>query len=190
MPTATTGKAPPKETWRDWLPPDAPTAVSQPDRLLTREEIADRLAAVGVTVTPDDMRYWERQGVLPRGVRQRHEGATRSVYPPWFVFLVWGLREFQHDRVPLKQASRRLRWLFDEALREGNGNPSSIADMIAVDSVFRGLESLWHRWERLKGRDVAGIEAYVTIRYPEDPTGEYVRVVVREKPGPTNGSSQ
>jgi hypothetical protein len=180
-----------RETWRDWLPVDAPDAIRHPDQLVTREEITTRLGAVGVTATPDDLRYWEKTGILPRGVRQRHLGATRSVYPTWFVFLVWGIREFQAEGLSLKQASERVRKLFDEALREGNGNPSPIANMIAVDSIFRGLEATWHRWERLKGKDIAGIEAFVVIRYPDDPTGEYVRVIVREKPASaTNDASQ
>jgi hypothetical protein len=179
------------QTWRDWLPNDAPEEIRNPDQLVTREEIAARLDAIGVTATPDDLRYWEKTGILPRGVRQRHLGATRSVYPTWYVFLAWGLREFQAEGVSLKQASQRLRELFDEALREGNGNPSPIADMIAVDSVYRGVKAAWHRWERLKGRDVAGIEAGVIIRYPDDPIGEFVRVVVREKPASaTSESSQ
>jgi hypothetical protein len=177
------------QTWRDWLPDDAPEEIRNPDRLLTREEIAARLGAVGVVATPDDLRYWERHGVLPRGVRQRHTGATRSVYPTWFVFLVWGLREFQAEGASLKQASERVRKLFDEAIQIGGGNPSPIADMIAADGVYRGLETVYWRKQRLSGREVMSIEASIVVRYADGATADTIRVSIPARPS-VNGQKK
>jgi len=65
-----------RETWRDWLPPDAPP----PTHLLTREEVVARLQEAGIKASVDDLRFWEQEGILPHPVRQRHKGATRAVH--------------------------------------------------------------------------------------------------------------
>ena len=97
---------PARETWRDWLPPDAP----EPE-LLTREQLVARLREAGIDADVSDLRYWEYHGILPRPVRQRHDGATRAVYPDWFVWLVGLLREYQgRDNKSLQEIGPALRF--------------------------------------------------------------------------------
>jgi len=94
-----------RETWLDWLPPGAPEP-----RLFTREELAAELAQRGVKATVADLRHWERVGALPHPVRRGHRGATRAVYPEWFVPLVIRLRILQEsDNVPLSRIGPALR---------------------------------------------------------------------------------
>lgn len=97
--------APKRETWREWLPP----ARVDPRPLLTRAQLVERLRADGVQVEEADLRYWEYEGILPRAVRQRHEGATRAVYPIWFADLVQHLRTLQGGGYELREIARMLR---------------------------------------------------------------------------------
>ncbi len=94
-----------RETWRDWLPPGAEV----PTELLTRDELLERLRHWRVDATEADLRYWEYEGILPRPVRQRHEGATRAVYPSWFPLLVRQLRRLQREGFNLGEIAVRLR---------------------------------------------------------------------------------
>ncbi len=85
---AAAGPATTKATWADWRPGEPP----QPDEVLTRDELLDRLATEGVTVSVDDLQNWQRAGVVPYGIRRWHRGATRMLYPPWMVDLLRHLR--------------------------------------------------------------------------------------------------
>lgn len=96
------------ETWRDWLT-DADKPVTD---LLTREEIAEAVKELGRTVQPSDMRYWEAEGIIPRGVRQWHNDASRMVYPGWYVPMLMDLRSLQEAGMPLEAISRGLRGIY------------------------------------------------------------------------------
>lgn len=103
--TPSTGKTN-NQTWRDLLPEgskDIPT-----DKLFTREQLSEILARVNVKVSPEDLRYWEREGILPRAVRKWHDGASRSVYPGWYANLVYHLRKLQGKGYTLEQIRRRI----------------------------------------------------------------------------------
>ncbi len=105
-----------RETWRDWLL----AGSVDPAEVLTRDDLVTRLQDRGVQVTTDDFRYWERIGVLPRAIRQRHDGATRAVYPDWFVPLVIRLRTLQRrDNVPLVRIGQALRTYARMVLADG-----------------------------------------------------------------------
>ncbi len=93
-----------RSTWRDLLAPDAPL----PTELLTREQVLAQLKAWRVDATEADLRYWEYEGVLPRPVRQWHEGAVRALYPAWFVPLVRQLRALQHRGLSLDEIAARM----------------------------------------------------------------------------------
>ncbi len=96
---------PKRETWQDWIPP----VRQDPRPLLTRAQVVERLSAEGVQVAAADLRYWEYEGILPRAVRQRHEGATRAVYPTWFPDLVHHLRTLQSGGHELREIAQILR---------------------------------------------------------------------------------
>lgn len=93
------------ETWRDWIGPKDP----DPDHLYTRDQVAELASRSGEKVTGDDLRYWEYQGVLPRSVRQWHEGAARAVYPPWYVGLARMVRELQRRGYTLAEITDHIR---------------------------------------------------------------------------------
>lgn len=92
-----------KTTWLDWFP-DEP----EPTELYTRDQIAEMASGID-PVTGDDIRYWEYQGVLPRSVRRRHEGATRAVYPAWYADLAKQVRQLQRQGMNLDEIRSRLR---------------------------------------------------------------------------------
>ncbi len=97
------------ETWRDWLPPNAPEPA-----LLTREELLAELRAQGLDdVTERSLRYWENQGVLPRPVQQKRDGTFRAIYPRWYPRLVEQVRRLQRHGYSLQEIRLRLRRWFD-----------------------------------------------------------------------------
>jgi len=76
-----------KETWRDWMPAEWPEPAE--DQLMTRPEFLERLRySRGIDLTEARLVEWEQYGILPRPVRQRHEGANRVVYPSWVASLI------------------------------------------------------------------------------------------------------
>jgi hypothetical protein len=89
--TGANGRAMPAEDATTWTAYDAPESAV----LLTRDELAAELRALGLDADGDTVRYWEALGTLPRSIKRWHEGATRAIYPDWFVPLVLGLRELQ-----------------------------------------------------------------------------------------------
>ncbi len=64
-----------------------------------------------VAASESDLRYWEYEGILPRAVRQWHEGAVRAIYPVWYLRLVRYLRQMQHEGLSLAEIGTRLRTL-------------------------------------------------------------------------------
>lgn len=105
-----------RETWRDWVPPNVP----EPRLLLTRVQLVEWFRTLGIDVTENDLRFWEYKGILPHPVRQRYEGATRALYPDWFVPLVARLRQLQdRDKLSLEQIRSMLRPYVAIALADG-----------------------------------------------------------------------
>jgi len=107
------------ETWKTWQEEDAPTV-----RLLSRAELLAEIEHYHVhpPVEASDLRYWEYWGILPRPVRQKHNGTTAAVYPVWVVTLVMALRNLQADGVALVEMPTLLR---AEAQRVSSPPPNS-----------------------------------------------------------------
>ncbi|MDP9470071.1 MAG: hypothetical protein M3Q71_05300 [Chloroflexota bacterium] len=116
-----------RRTWRDWLPPGTP----EPDTLLTRTELLARLHAEGVDVSTHDLDNWQTAGIIPYGIRRRHEGATRTLYPKWMVDLIRYLRELQDEELPLPQISAILK----VHARASAGADAATQDDIATPSA-------------------------------------------------------
>ncbi len=107
MPTEAATKTK-RETWRD--PPWSPIGAPEPSRLLTRPELLDLLAQMGVDATEADLRYWEYEGVLPRALRRWVDGAPRALYADWVAYFVKHLRQLQRDEgLSLAEIRPRLR---------------------------------------------------------------------------------
>jgi len=94
-----------KETWADWLPPDAPA----PTELMTRDELLTRLREEGLAVSRDNLRDWQSAGVTPYGINRWHEGATRTLYASWVVNVIRTLRAMQADGHKLPEIRDALR---------------------------------------------------------------------------------
>jgi len=172
-------KKPNQATWRDWLPPGSP----DPKVLLTREQIIETLRdfnsdgeskakrtpysaklVASLSVTVNEMRYLEAQGVLPRPVRQWHEGAVRAVYPSWVALLVGWVRIFQLRGFGLSEIRP---WIRANAAAIAQGitpkdAPSQVAEMALPAVVRRELQRLAQRHERLTGSTVTGIAVSIT----------------------------
>ena len=88
--------------------------------LLTRDQVVQRLHESGVDVDLGDLRYWEQKGSLPHPIRQRHEGATRAVYPEWYVHLVKLLRQLQAHKRSLNEIGAILRWHVRQTFATGD----------------------------------------------------------------------
>ncbi len=93
-----------RETWQDWMLPGQTVR-----KLYTREELSASCSALGFKVTPNDFRYWEGEGVIPRSIKKWHEGATRAVYPDWMRNLLLVLRTMQDEGDSLESITEFLR---------------------------------------------------------------------------------
>lgn len=103
---ATADPMPNQETWVDWMPPGSP----EPEGLLTRDELVDRLRRRGVDVTARTLAHWESVGALPRAVRRWRDGAPRALYPEWIVGLAAQVRDLaQHEGLSLREVGQHLR---------------------------------------------------------------------------------
>ncbi len=107
-----------RETWQDWRPEDGDLS---PSDLLTRDQLIQRLTDKGIRVSVDDIRNWQGAGLIPYGIRRRHKGATRTLYPPWMVGLIRLLRAAQGTGMRLSDPNmpRILRANAGQAVPEG-----------------------------------------------------------------------
>jgi len=130
MPTDTPKKAN-RETWQDppWTHPDE----SPQFNVLTRNQLIERVQENGFEVSTRDLIFWESEGILPRAVKQRHQGATRAVYPHWMTYYVVTLRELQRAGRSLEAIAEELRRPFHRALSRAYGHGF---DPAAGDAVF------------------------------------------------------
>ncbi len=141
-----------RETWRDWAPgaPEPPT-----NELLTRAELLEMLRRRRVKATEADLRYWEYAGVLPRPVRQWHNGAVRAVYPPWFFGLVRQLRQLQRQGYPLDAIGPQVRAYVRATLVPTDAPPSprpwSRENITLAPELTRALEHLADEHARITG---------------------------------------
>ena len=67
--------------WPGWYPRDVELPTD--DELIGRDEMLTRLRQHNVDISARTLGRWEAQGMVPRPIRKRHEGATRAVYPAW-----------------------------------------------------------------------------------------------------------
>lgn len=104
MPTEAPTK-PKRETWRDWMSPEAP----EPTELLSRDELVNQLRQEGIKVSAADLRNWQDDGIVPYGIRRWYQGATRTLYPPWMAYTIRELREMQATGLALPEIKQRLR---------------------------------------------------------------------------------
>jgi hypothetical protein len=100
---------PERLTWRDWMPPGAPEP-----KLLTRKELLATAERLGVRVPERTLLYWEGKRILP-GPHLDHAprrdggpGAPFGLYPHWWVDLLFQLRRYQDEGVPLDELPPRL----------------------------------------------------------------------------------
>lgn len=84
--------------------------------LITREELSEEIASYGKKMTPNDLRYWESQGVIPRSIKKRHKGATRAVYPDWMTNVVLFGRILQERGESLEEIAETLKTLYRKNL--------------------------------------------------------------------------
>jgi len=121
----TENESPVREDWRDWWP-DEPT---DPERLLTRQELAEHAQAHGISITEQDIANWQSTGILPRGIGQRTGRTLRMLYPPRYLDLLRGVRELQHQGARLAVIGPLLR------VRHTSRNRTRTAPQTAAISV-------------------------------------------------------
>ena len=107
---------PKKQTWRDWMPADAP----EPEPLITREELIAEVQRAGESVDIDDIRNWQRAHIIPYGIRRWHDGAMRTLYPRGMTEIITSLRALQRAGEPLAAIGPQLRVLARSVLHPGN----------------------------------------------------------------------
>jgi DNA-binding transcriptional MerR regulator len=161
-----------QESWRDWLGPDEP----EPDELLTRDEVAQQANAWlrnRKPITARDLRLWEQLGILPRGVRRRHKGATRNTYPEWVAPLAKNVRDLQHQGLSLDAIRPIIRnrarigmgvgaTPTDRAVRHFSPNAQTPEDLTMLPPTLRAeLDQLAEWWSRLSGIETNRIEVRV-----------------------------
>ncbi len=103
-----------RETWREWLSPDAALAVlgpqADPRLLITRGQLLEHFHGA---VTERELRYWESLGALPRPVRRFHNGAIHALYPAWYVDVVGNVHLRRAEKLPPAEIRSYVRDLFD-----------------------------------------------------------------------------
>ncbi|MDP9362898.1 MAG: hypothetical protein M3Q10_01485 [Chloroflexota bacterium] len=154
-----------RETWRDWRSADAP----EPEQLYTRDELLELLARMGIDATESDLRYWEYGGVLPRAVRQWHDGAVRAVYPDDVAYWVKELRRLQrYEGLSLEEIAPRLRAHARLMSAHDRGDTEPAADLPQAPEGIRPwpalateLDRLARWWEHLAGVEADRVEVRV-----------------------------
>ncbi len=153
MPTESPPTKPLRQTWRDWAP-DAP----EPDELLTRDELVERLRAEDVAVRPQDFLFWQRKGVLPYPVKRRSGTATTAYYARWVAGLVRELRRLQGQGYSLEEIRPRLRALARDLSSRQDASITGDTPNVSV-SVPTGTFRAIHAHDTL----AVGVEEQVSV---------------------------
>ncbi len=166
--TATTETKPKRETWRAWLPDGVP----EPD-LVTRDELVAILASWRLNVSVGDLRYWEHEGIIPKPIRQWHEGAVRALYPAWFKYVIRELRRLQRvEGLRLEQIQPQIRTYTrlllayekspaGQELAKIHPRPMSPEELRIWPDLMTELEQLARWWTHLSGIAVDRVEVHV-----------------------------
>lgn len=119
-----------RETWREWLSPEATLTVLGPEAdpalLITREELLESLKG---TVTERELRYWESIGALPRPVLRFHRDAVRALYPSWYDTIVGNVHLRRAEKLSPEETRFYVREMFADyssrlvGWRTGTGPP-------------------------------------------------------------------
>lgn len=168
--------APPKtarQTWLDWLDPNEP----EPTELYTREQIAEMASGID-PVTGEDLRYWEYQGILPRSIRRRHEGATRAVYPAWYANLAMQVRRLQRQSLSLEDIRSQIRRPITLEGSWSSAGTSSMTTTHAItppDELVAALNAFARDYAEASGSSVTHIELSIEL---ENGIGSIFRIPI------------
>ena len=129
-----------QETWADWFPDAPEEALGTIDDLLGTLEDRKKQPE-DPKVTADNIRYWQKAGILPAPIKRWHDGATRAIYPTIFaVVVIWELLELKRLGYTLQQIAPRIRAYGKTLLYR---DPLNIRDDII--HLARGYEGISER---------------------------------------------
>jgi DNA-binding transcriptional MerR regulator len=183
-----------KETWRDWMV----EGMEEPAKedLLTRAQFLANLKRFhGVSLTEASLVEWERAGLLPRPVRERHGDATYALYPWWVAHLVTFIRERQEagwSKAEIKdyidnyiRKDLTLRAFVRERTKAGDTAIDRL-QVLAMDQI-RDLMLFIREQDGIENATVAEVsirdakdEQSVRFSFRLDEEGEYIRVKLHD----------
>lgn len=141
-----------RESWSHWFPDADEDEQGTIEDLLAYLKRIDR-----PDVSADNIRFWQKVGVIPAPVKRWHNNATRALYPVTHVALVIDeLLELQERGYTLQQIAPRLR-AYAASMRDPD--PVGIGDaMIDVaraygDRTMRPVTTVEVRFIDADGRD-------------------------------------
>jgi DNA-binding transcriptional MerR regulator len=148
------------KTWRALMSPWWP----DPEPLLTRGELVDRLRSTGVNITPRTLAFWEQQGVVPRAVRRFHNGKTQAVYPEWMIPLVTSVREMQQAGLSLEEIQGAIQvgidageWVLPPGVTRAAVHDRWRDYHDLAEALGPVVAELSRRWERATGRNLTAV---------------------------------
>ncbi len=174
MTTATADTVKPKskhETWRSWMPPGTP----EPEPLLTRVELLDRLHSEGIDVSETSLVYWEKEGILPRAVRRWHGGKPATLYPEWLIPAVNTVRIMQDRGESLAEIRATIRSIYRLPLSEDEQIARNTAYDAALKALIEPLAALVQQWEHWSNQELESVRILLRttdgaeVKYNFDP---------------------
>lgn len=111
------GRAP-RETWRDWLPPEWTPPVITRAELLAETAIGERR-----------LTDWEQVGALPRPARRPRFGDAAALYPVWYPQVVAEALRLRAGGIPPSRLRPIVKIAFQRISTEEHG--------AAWDATFR-----------------------------------------------------
>jgi hypothetical protein len=150
------------ETWRAWLPPDAPDPPD--DQLLTRAAFVAAVQARLPAFTEATLQAWQRAGALPRPIRRRVHGVIQLLYPRWLLELAVTIPTLHEEGTPWPEIGDRLRDAAGEQLAAtaATGEPDVVYRVADPDAFAALLVTAAARFEALTGRPAVRLELIVT----------------------------
>lgn len=118
-----------RETWLDWLAPDAVVFTEQSALpLLTREELIGKLLQGGANVSLRNLDYWTAQGVIPRPTKRRDPQKGYARFPSWMTDIIQRLLKEQSAGIGLVEIGWNLRAMVAE---------TAVKDIAMSEAEFR-----------------------------------------------------
>ncbi len=135
-----------KVQWREIIGPLSGSDV------MTRTELMQALQHHDVSLTERSLMEWERIGLFPAGVVQKHDDLVQATYPRWWPLLISSAYRLREVGMPRSEIAGAVKtWIDEGAMGEGMISPITNAHITFMDDDGNEVYTLTREYRAVAG---------------------------------------